>query len=158
MASVALGAAGREYHFEDSMFTFPISGTVTSADVGKAVMLDTGVTPAAGAAPTVKLTTDGAEIFGRIEQIELRTQEGTQYATVALRFIGNLPMKSGETPAVGAQLIGYTGGLAKTRTASTVVDTGTSGATITIAPGASKSCFVYNYDATNNVVNCAFGV
>ncbi len=158
MASVNLNAAGREYHFEDSEFTFPCASTMTTADVGKAVTIDTGVTPAPGVPPSVKLCADNDEIFGRVEQVEVRAQEGQYFATVSLRFIGNLPMKSGETPAPGSQLIGYTGGLAKSRAAITFVDTGTSGTTITLKQGSVKPHTVYNYDATANVVNVAFGI
>lgn len=158
MASAALNAAGREYHFEDSEFTFPCASTMTTADVGKAVMIDTGVVPAAGIPPTVKLCTDNAEIFGRVEQVEVRAQEGQYFATVSLRFIGNIAMKAGETPAPGSQLVGFTGGLVKSRAALTVTDTGTTGAAVSWTMGSVKPHTVYNYDATNNVVNVAFGI
>ena len=72
MASAALAPGLREYHFEDSQFTFYLSGAAAAtealavATVGYAVTLDTTT------AGTVKLAGDGDEIFGRIESAEFR--------------------------------------------------------------------------------------
>ena len=99
------------YAFEDSMLTFHLASGITAADVGKAVALDT-------TAPNkVKLAGDDDYIIGRLETVELRTQEGQNVGTVALRFAQRLPIKSGETIAVGDSLIGAGAGEVKAQAA-----------------------------------------
>lgn len=163
MAAAALAPAGREYHFEDSHFTFNITATgITNTDAGRAaavgyaLSIDTSVTPVYGAAPTLKLAADGDEIFGRLETLEDRSQDGgALVGDVSLRFIGALPMKSGETPAVGASIVGAGSGEVKTRPAYAVDQTPTADFTIA-GIGTAKTSIVYGYSST--FVNVAFGV
>lgn len=93
------------YYFEDSIFTFNVSGGVTNADVGKAVTLDTT------AANTVKLAGADEEVMGRLERVEER-ETGT-VASVSLRFCGELPVATGETVNVGDAVIGAGSGEVK---------------------------------------------
>lgn len=97
----------RGYYFEDSIFTFNLKTGITQADIGKAVSLDTS------AANTVKLAGDGDVIIGRLETVENRTVEGTLVGAVALRFAELLPIKSGETVAVGDTVVGAGNGEVK---------------------------------------------
>lgn len=163
MAAASLRALGATFKFEDSIFTFNISDdisatTANSTFPGLAVAIDTSVVPAPGDAPTVRICHDGDEIFGFIETVEYRSQSGLSLASVTLRHIGPVPMKAGETPAPGAQMIGGGNGTLKTRVPTTFVDTGTTGTTITLNPGRSKPCTVYAYDGTANLVYIAFGI
>lgn len=160
MAAAALAPAGREYHFEDSHFTFPLTSTgltltpqstLEAAVVGRACSVDTGVAVTYGQPYTVKLAADGDELVGRIETVENRAQDGLGLLVdVSLRFIGSLPMKAGETPAPGASLLGAGNGTVKTRVGATAITTATA--------GVAKHISVYGYDGTANFVNCAFGV
>lgn len=102
--------------FPEFQFTFLISGSgLTAAGVeGKAVALDTA------AANTVKLAADGNMILGRVVKFEARVNEGINVVTVATRFINKLPIKSGETVAVGDTVIGAGSGEVKTYKESTV--------------------------------------
>lgn len=87
-----------------TMFTYLISGTVTAADVGKAVTLDTT------AASTVKLAGSGDKIVGRLEAYEDRTVLGVKVATVSRKFKDLLPIASGLTSfdvvALGDTVVG----------------------------------------------------
>lgn len=86
----------RGFFNEDDLFTVVLASGIVAADVGKAVAQDTG------AANKVKLAGDGDVIVGRLEVVEDRTQEGVLLGTVnfATGFM-EIPMKTGETPAVG---------------------------------------------------------
>ena len=145
MASAALAIGLREYHFEDSEFSFNVSGIASKAAadaaVGYAVELDTT------ADGTVKLATDGGAIFGRIEACEYRAQEGEVIATISKRFIGNLPLKTAETPTRGSQLVGAGSGTVKANvTAATYI------------PGADVPHKVLTYDGTAHTVTVSFGI
>ena len=88
------------YPIEDSMFTYLLSGTITIADIGKAVMLDTA------AANTVKLTQAAEDvIFGRLETFEDRTALGIKVGTVARGFKDKLP-KAANVITVGQSVAG----------------------------------------------------
>lgn len=110
------GVTLRGFQFEDANFTFLISGSPTSSDVGKAVSQDTS------AANTVKLAADGDIIVGRLMAVENRVQEGIVVATVAMQFIDKLPIKSGlsgaAVPALGKFLVGAGGGEVKAAAAT----------------------------------------
>lgn len=95
----------------DFAFTMLISGAVTSADLGKAVTLDTT------ADATVKLAADGDPIYGRIFQIEDRSQEGVTTCTVETRFRKRLP-KTAAAITRGASVVGAGAGLVKAGLAS----------------------------------------
>lgn len=162
MAAAALAPSGREYHFEDLEFTFPVTATgidtSTSSNlalaVGYAVSVDTAVAPVYGQPCNVKLAADGDEIFGRLEAIENRAQDGLGLVgTVSLAFVGSVPMKNGETPAVGSTLVGGGAGTVKAR--PVIANTGSGNLPV---PGHSKQMTVYSYDGVANFVNVAFGV
>lgn len=94
---------------EDAQRTFLVSGTVTQADIGKAVTLDTA------AANTVKLAGDNDVILGRLESYEDRTAEGIKVGTVShdgsMEFPVNADAVSSptdETPDVGDYICGGT--------------------------------------------------
>lgn len=101
----------RGFSFEDYKFTYFVSGSPTSADVGKAVSQDTT------AASTVKLAADGDTIFGRLETFEDRSVLGVKVGTVARKIKDILPIKSGLTGlnavAVGDTVVGAGGGEVK---------------------------------------------
>lgn len=90
----------RGFYFEDSLLTFNLTAGMDSDDVGKAVSLSTA------AANTVKLAGDGDHIVGRLQSVEDRTVEGTLVGAVELRFANTLPIKTGETVAVGDTVVG----------------------------------------------------
>jgi hypothetical protein len=88
---------------EHSNRTFKMSGSVTKADEGKAVSLDTT------AANTVKLAADGDAIVGRLEIYE----PGRATCTVQLHFTETLPVKAGETITLGDTVVGAGAGEVK---------------------------------------------
>lgn len=87
------------FKFEDSVFTYLISGAVTDADVGKAVALDTT------AANTVKLAGDDENIFGRLETFEDRTVLGIKVGAVSRQFKDKIP-KTAAAITVGQSVTG----------------------------------------------------
>jgi len=97
----------RGFHFEDWSLTFVLAAGITTADVGKAVSIDTG------AANKVKLAADGDVIVGRLATVEDRTVEGQLIGAVELKFANILPIKTGETIAVGDTVVGAGSGTVK---------------------------------------------
>lgn len=105
----------RGYSFEPYKFTYLISGTVSDADVGKAVTLDTT------AANTVKLAGDNDPVFGRLEAVENRSVLGVVVGTVARKFKDILP--STGAIAIGQNVTGSaTAGVVKAATAQDIKD------------------------------------
>lgn len=106
------------FTFSDFRFTYAVSGAVTAADVGKAVALDTT------APNTVKLAGDGDAIFGRLEVIENRTQEGLVVGTISRKIRAKLPLAGSlnalNTPVVGDTVVGAGGGNVKSKNNGTV--------------------------------------
>lgn len=98
-------------YLENYQETFYISGTVTQADLGKAVSLDSA------AEKTVKLAGDGDIIVGRLEVLENRVQEGVTVCTVSLKFIDWVPYKAGLTAGdvagIGKGIVGAGNGEVK---------------------------------------------
>ncbi len=100
---------------EDAQYTFNVAAGITAADVGKAVTIDST------AANTVKLASDGDQILGRLEVVEVRSLEGVNVATVSLKggmvftvTPDALAIGPDEIPAVGDYLLGgNTAGAAK---------------------------------------------
>lgn len=88
-------------------YTAKISGTVTTADEGKALTLDTA------AANTVKLAGDGDAILGRLFRYEDRVVEGVKLATIETKGGMRLPKLESTVIAVGDTVVGDTGGLVK---------------------------------------------
>lgn len=74
-----------QFSFEDFTFTYNLDAAITVADVGKAVMLDTS------GPNKVKLATDNAAVFGRLETFEDRKQEGMKVGAVSRKFRSKLP-------------------------------------------------------------------
>lgn len=98
--------------------TVNLAAGITAADEGKAVTQDKS------APNTFKLAGDGDLIFGRLEIVESRANEGTLVGNVKLHLMGlKLPIKSGQTVAVGDYVIGAGGGeiKAEAATATTVL-------------------------------------
>lgn len=107
----------------DNDYTFLISGSVTSADVGKAVTQDTS------AANTVKLAGDQDPIIGQLRVVEVRSNEGITVATVTMEGFVRLPVVSGQTVNVGDFVVGgTTAGSVYTRAPS--VDTSGTGSPV----------------------------
>jgi hypothetical protein len=98
------------FTMDDFIFTMFISGTVTQEDIGKAVSLDT-------AAPaTVKLAADNDVVYGRIFQVEDRSQEGVTTVSVETKFRKRLPKTGAVT--IGASVVGAGAGVVKAAAAS----------------------------------------
>lgn len=87
-------------------FTWNLNAAITTADVGKAVSIDTA------AARTVKLAADGDAVIGVLESVEVRVQEGINVGTVGLKG-GYTLTYSGTAPTVGAQIQGAGSGVVK---------------------------------------------
>lgn len=98
----------------DFTFTMLANWAATDADLGKAVSL-----VAAGPAGTVKLAADGDDIYGRIFQVEPRTQEGVVTVNVETRFRKRLPKAGATTMAIGDTAVGAGAGLVKSAAAAT---------------------------------------
>lgn len=115
-----------QYSFEDFTFTYLLDTAITAADVGKAVMID----PTGTSQIKVKLATAGADVFGRLETFEDRTQIGIKVGSVARKFRSKLP--STGSVAVGDNVIGSatagvvtTGAVPASGHRNLVVETGT---------------------------------
>lgn len=74
---------------------------------GRVVSLDT-TTPA-----TVKVAADGDNIYGRIFQVEDRSQDGVVTVTVETRFRKRLPKAQATVMAIGDTAVGAGNGLVK---------------------------------------------
>ena len=108
---IGAGVGNVGLHQEHWHITFNLAAGITTADIGKAVALDTT------APETVKLAGDGDMIFGRLETVEDRLGEGILVGTISFAGILALPYVSGAAPAVGDLLIGGTvAGKVKTHT------------------------------------------
>lgn len=99
------------YDFKDEQFPVKLSGSPTTADIGKAVTQDTT------AANTMKLAGDGDQIMGVLLTVENRTVEGTVIGTVSFEMATKLPIKAGLTGAavvaIGSRLCGAGAGEVK---------------------------------------------
>lgn len=112
MAIFGLSKKGR--YLENWQEAFELASTITAADVGKAVTVDT-------AAPKrVKLAGDGDTILGRLEVVEIRTQEDFNIGTVSLKGFNWFPVKASlsgvNIPLVGDTIVGAGAGEVKART------------------------------------------
>lgn len=104
------------FSFENFKFTYLISGSVTLADVGKAVALDTS------AANTVKLAGDNDVIFGRLETYEDRAVLGVKVGAVSRKF-KDLLQYTGTAPTIGQSVTGSaTPGVVKVATSQDIKD------------------------------------
>ena len=111
MALIGQGISLRGMLHEKFHYPFYLANGITSADVGKAVALDST------AANTVKLAGDGDKVIGRLEVFEERSIEGVTVGTVALR--GGFKFTEVDTPAfalaVGDTVVGAGAGTVKAR-------------------------------------------
>lgn len=93
------------YH-DDSAYTFLLASGITTADIGKAVTIDST------AANTIKLAGNQEVILGRLESVEERTAEGITVGTIICAgsfefFIDTDATASpDQTPAVGDFITG----------------------------------------------------
>jgi hypothetical protein len=94
------GIVSEAFTFNDSIFTYAISGSPTIADVGKAVTIDT-----AGPS-TMKLTGDNDQVLGRLETFEDRAVLGLKVGAVARRFKCKFPAAVGHSIVVGSCVSG----------------------------------------------------
>jgi len=79
MATIGVGISLRGIEHDDFHYPFNLASGITTADIGKAVSLDTT------AANTVKLAGAGEKIVGKLVTVENRVTEGVLVGTVALR-------------------------------------------------------------------------
>lgn len=119
------GIVSYGFPLDDFTFTYLAASSITIADVGKAVEIDTST------ANKVKLTTDNGKIFGRIVTFEDRDVLGIKVVGVQRRFKEKLPASVGHAIAVGTSVTGgAVAGLVKTATSqdtnhNIVIETGT---------------------------------
>lgn len=111
MAYTGTGVVSFGFPIDAFTFTYYISGladaTAVAGAVGKAVMIDTA-NPS-----TVKLTTDGAAIFGRVFQAEDRDVLGVKTAAIQRKFKEKLPAANAHGIVVGDSVVGAAGGLVR---------------------------------------------
>lgn len=100
----------REWHF-----TVKLASGITEADIGKALSLD--ATP-----NTFKLAADGDHIKARLEQVEDRDVTGQLLGMAAFKFIEELPVKTGETVALGETVVGAGSGEVKAASTDDLAD------------------------------------
>lgn len=108
--------AGTPFHNQVAMdkipqdawsFTVALASTITEDDIGKAVQLDS-------TANKFKLAADGGNVHGILRAVETDADgDGTGYGTITLKFIEALPLKSGDTIAVGDTVVGAGSGEVK---------------------------------------------
>lgn len=87
-----------QFSFEEFTFTYYLHASITAADLGKAVTLDTT------GRNTVRLAGAGDHVFGRLETFEDRTQEGVKVGAVSRKFRSKLPTTG--VVAVGDNVVG----------------------------------------------------
>lgn len=107
MASFHTGVRLEGFHDEYSIITFLLASTMTAADAGKPVALDTT------ANGRVKVAGDGERIFGYLESFEDRVVEGNKVGAVAQRFGMSFKIKAADTLAVGDTAVGAGNGEVK---------------------------------------------
>lgn len=105
------------FSFEDFTFTQVVTGAVTLADVGKAVTIDTTQDNA------VKLAGDGDVVFGRLETVEIREQEGITVGAIARKFRTRLPKAAATNITRGQCVVGAGNGLVKGAAANETINT-----------------------------------
>jgi hypothetical protein len=100
MATIGQGISLRGITHEDFHYPFNCANTMTIADVGKPVALDTT------AARTVKIAGNDDVVLGVLVSFEDRVVEGVKVGTVALKGGFKLTGVSGHTIAVGGTVVG----------------------------------------------------
>lgn len=108
-AAIGQGVSLRGIYNEATQFTFKLAASITRADVGKIVALDTS------AANTVKLAGDNDVPLGVLHSVEIRIQEGINVGTVGTKDSVAIPTTG--VVAVGDSVTGSgTPGVAKKAT------------------------------------------
>lgn len=129
MSVIGSGVSLRGVPFPDFELVWNVSGTLTQADVGKAVTQDTA------AASTVKLAGDGNPILGNLVSYENRVVEGIKIGTVAHKGCFKFEY-TGTAPVVGDKVVGSaTAGKVKTDNTNgsgRVVSVNTTAATVEV--------------------------
>lgn len=106
------GVSLRGFYSKNWALTWNLTGTTSSADIGKAMTQDTS------AANTARLAGDNDSIIGILQSRENRIQEGVVVGTICMAFSEKLPY-TGTIPAIGSQVVGAaTLGTVKAATAS----------------------------------------
>jgi hypothetical protein len=100
MSIIGAGVSLQGIEHDEFHYPFRLASGITSADVGKAVALDTA------AANTVKLAGDGNSIVGKLVSVENRVSEGILVGTVALK--GGFRFAKVGTINVGDTVVGST--------------------------------------------------
>jgi hypothetical protein len=98
MSIIGAGVSLQGIEHDDFHYPFRLASGITSADVGKAVALDTT------AANTVKLAGDGDTVLGKLVSVENRVTEGLLVGTVALK--GGFRFAKVGTINVGQTVVG----------------------------------------------------
>jgi hypothetical protein len=107
MSAIGSGVTLRGLYVDDAQLPFNLAAGITVAHIGLAVALDTS-------GPTqVKLAGDGDQIVGRLEVVEIRTQEGLNVGTVATEGGLDFAPKVGYVAAPGDRLVGGGAGLVR---------------------------------------------
>lgn len=96
-----------QHDFAFTMFLTAGHGLTDDELIGRAVSLDTS------AAATVKVVAADEAIYGRIFQVEDRSQEGVVTVTVETRFRKRLKKQAGTAFNIGDTAIGEGSGLVK---------------------------------------------
>lgn len=96
-----------QHDFAFTMFLAAGSGLSDDDLLGRAVSLDTSATA------TVKVAAADEAIYGRIFQVEDRSQEGVVTVTVETRFRKRLKKQAGTAFVIGDTAIGEGAGLVK---------------------------------------------
>lgn len=99
----------------DDYLTFNLAAGITTADVGKAVSIDTS------AANKVKLCGVGDIIFGRLEVVEQRSASQL-VGTVSIEFSARLPIGAAQVINVGDTVVGFATGTVKAAAAPDYTD------------------------------------
>lgn len=112
MVYTASGVVSYGFPIDAFTFTYFVSGVAltdaaANALDGRAVSLDTS------AASTVKLTTDGEAIFGRVYRGENRQIAGVVTASIQRKFKEKLPATAGHGIVIGGRVVGAAGGLVR---------------------------------------------
>ena len=116
MAIIGQGISLRGMTHEKFHYPFFLAAGITSADVGKAVSLDSS------AANTVKLAGDGEQVLGRLVVVEDRGVEGVLVGTVALRGGFRFTVAATQTVNIGDTVVGAGNGEVKAATAANHAD------------------------------------
>lgn len=110
MAAFHFGVSMDKRPQEGWLYTVALASGITDADIGKAVTLG-------AAANTFKLAGDGDKILGRLEVVE-----DNGLGTVALKFVETLPVKTGQTIALGDTVVGAGSGEVKAAASADYTD------------------------------------